>query len=100
MTREHGGLGVEAGAKEADLKVFLANSGTEANEGEYWGGVKVATGSRTDHVRRSLARWARSRPQVRTQVLHDHGQQGARREERTYRAPAYTEAFLLPLILL
>ena len=34
MTREHGGLGVEAGSDVADLKVFLANSGTEANEGE------------------------------------------------------------------
>lgn len=51
MTREHGGLGVpkgqhqdaDAGKAEVDerkeqqqqLKVFLANSGTEANEGEY-----------------------------------------------------------------
>ncbi|CEH13672.1 acetylornithine aminotransferase [Ceraceosorus bombacis] len=32
LTREHGGLGIERGSSEGDLKVFLANSGTEANE--------------------------------------------------------------------
>lgn len=35
LTREHGGLGMKKGAGQKDnLKVFLANSGTEANEGE------------------------------------------------------------------
>jgi acetylornithine aminotransferase len=35
LTREHGGLGMEKGAGQRDnLKVFLANSGTEANEGK------------------------------------------------------------------
>jgi acetylornithine aminotransferase len=34
LTYEHGGLGIKAGTEPADaLKVFLANSGTEANEG-------------------------------------------------------------------
>lgn len=34
LTREHGGLGMQKGAgQKDDLKVFLANSGTEANEG-------------------------------------------------------------------
>lgn len=36
FTREHGGLGIEKGkgTEKDQLKVFLANSGTEANEGE------------------------------------------------------------------
>lgn len=35
MTREHGGLGMAKGqGGKEQLKVFLANSGTEANEGE------------------------------------------------------------------
>lgn len=37
MTREHGGLGLTKGTQEGEgdeMKVFLANSGTEANEGE------------------------------------------------------------------
>lgn len=34
LTRKHGGLGMATGAGSKDeLKVFLANSGTEANEG-------------------------------------------------------------------
>lgn len=34
LTREHGGLGLVKGSNSPDqLKVFLANSGTEANEG-------------------------------------------------------------------
>lgn len=34
LTYQHGGLGIKAGTEPADaLKVFLANSGTEANEG-------------------------------------------------------------------
>lgn len=36
FTREHGGLGIEKGkgTEKDQLKVFLANSGTEANEGK------------------------------------------------------------------
>lgn len=38
LTYEHGGLGMEKGSGKRDaLKVFLANSGTEANEGELHG---------------------------------------------------------------
>lgn len=38
LTRQFGGLGMEKGKgenKDKQLKVFLANSGTEANEGEW-----------------------------------------------------------------
>lgn len=49
-THEHGGLGFEKGSKstEAGLKVFLANSGTEANEGEQ----SVCQGGHDHHRRR------------------------------------------------
>lgn len=36
LTRQHGGLGMQKGSDQKDdLKVFLANSGTEANEGGF-----------------------------------------------------------------